>query len=112
MRTTEAAFEVHPYDRRQPAVTFRARGAINLNSPAYNLLEKPDAVLLLFDAKNRRMAVKPSERGDSRAYPLNKHRKNNASIPASKFLEHYGIRPGKTIRYNAELEGGLLVVKL
>ncbi len=112
MRTMEAAFEVHPYDRRQPAVTIRVRGAINLNSPAYNLLDKPEAVLLLFDAKNRRMAVKPSSKGDSRAYPLNKHCKNNASIPATKFLEHYGIRPGKTIRYNAELDGDMLVVKL
>lgn len=57
----------------------------------HNLLEKPEAVLLLFDAKNRRMmAVKPSNKGDSRAYPLNKHRKNDASIPATKFLEHYG----------------------
>lgn len=51
-------------------------------------------------------------KSSKRDYPLNNYRKNNASIPATKFLEHYGIRPGKTIRYNAELDGDILVVKL
>lgn len=110
MQTTDATFEVHPYDRRQPALTFRRRGTINLNSAAYKILGQPEAVLLLFEEKNRRVAVKKSGKDDLRAYPVNKHRKNNPTIPANDFLKHYDISAEKTIRYNARLEDEMLIV--
>lgn len=112
MQPTDATFEVHPYDRRQPALTFRKRGTINLNSAAYKILGQPEAVLLLFEEKNRRVAVKKCGGDDLRAYPVNKHRRNNPTIPANDFLKHYGIGVEKTTRYSADLQGDMLVAEI
>lgn len=117
MEAANTVFEVHPYDRRQPAITIRrlqgaTTGAINLSSVAFNALGKPEAALLLFDSEGRRMAVKACKVDAPGAYPVNKHRKNNASIPATQFLNYYNILPEKSTRYRAERIDDMLVATL
>ena len=68
--------------------------------------------MLIFDPQNRRVAVKKGERGDLRAYPVKKHAKNNATIPATNFFKHYDIDTSKTVRHTAKIEGEMLVTCL
>jgi hypothetical protein len=45
-------------------VSVRAGGTIGLNRAAYQMLGRPEAVLLLFDPKRRRIGLKPTTRDD------------------------------------------------
>lgn len=111
MQTTESTFEVFPYSRNQPSVTIRSRQIV-LNSPAYSALERPEAVLLLFDSKNHQIGIKVCSPDDERSYPVNKHHKNNAVIPASAFIRHYGIEVEKSLKLNAHFSNGILIAML
>jgi hypothetical protein len=77
-----------------PAVAFMATGRLSLNAAATKVLidQAVEAVLLLWDASTKRVAIKPVNKKDPRAYKLNKSGKGNgAGFSAVTFFEHIGF---------------------
>lgn len=105
-------FEVFPYRKGEPSVTINSQGKISLNKGARHALEGPEYLLLKFNAERRVMALEPCEAEDTRAHPIRNHKMNNAYTYARSFLEHYGLSVSKTMRYEADLVGGALIVDL
>lgn len=110
-------FEV--FDRRsrpvsnQPTITIQKRGNFSLNRAAFEALDGPEAVELLFDRTERLIAMRPSETTNRLAYPVRKQQ-NAASylIAGNAFNQYYGIETGITKRWDAELLDGMLVIDL
>lgn len=110
--TAGMSFEVFPYRKGEPSVTINSQGKISLNKGARHALEDPEYVLLKFNAERKVMALEPCDAEDTRAHPIRNHKMNNAYTYARSFLEHYGLGVSKTMRYEAELANGELIVDL
>ena len=64
-----------------------------LNAPASRIFKDADRVLLLFDADERRLAIRPADPDDERGFKLN-HMPSGANISCRTFAEHYKIERG------------------
>lgn len=87
-----------------PAITLNARGRLVFNVAATKRFHDAgvDDVFLLWDAQQRRFAVKPTSRKDPRAVKMRYSADNKwAAISAKGFLEHIGHDVTKTVSYPA-----------
>jgi hypothetical protein len=89
-----------------PAISIHPTGRIYLNQGASSYLLKGAAkqVLLLWDKEHLRLALKPLNKKDNRAYRIAySHKGSGASVTAKGFLEWigYNSEPG-TLTLNAE----------
>ena len=90
------AFEVFSRKVRRlasPQVTLTTLGRIALNKAASAVLEKQvvENVVLLWDIENKRFAIKPISKKDSRAYRVHYGKNGNgAGFSAVTFLDHIG----------------------
>jgi hypothetical protein len=53
---------------RDPSFTITVRGTLNLNKPAFELLGKPQAVVLLYARPERVIGLRPAPKDETNAY--------------------------------------------
>lgn len=88
-------------DKDQARVTLNQRGIFLLNRKAYEALEAPAAVTLLFDENNAVIGLKPADIRLQNAFPLKqKDKYYNRSLHASPFCNHFKIKVAGTVLFN------------
>ncbi len=98
-----------------PWLTIARRGLILLNRAAYLALHGPAAVELLFDTRERILALRPVAPTVEHAYPVRATTDTHTGsfvISAFACLNHYRIDRSVTTRYPAYLDGDLLCANL
>lgn len=96
-----------------PAITIQKRGTMSLNAPAYEALEQPKYVELLFDRDERLIGFRKVDESIRHAYivrPLG--RGTTHMVSGTAFLAYYGIDFDTARRWVARQEDDLLVVDL
>lgn len=96
-------------------VTMNKLGSIAISRVTHEQLGSPEAVLILFDRFNHRLALKPAKKREPHAYPVRKYGKRGAKIiRAYRLLTEFAIRPVDTVEFRGpKLDGdGNLVLDL
>lgn len=96
-------------------VTMNPKGYIVLGKAAYKKLGEPQAFLLLFDAVNNRIGLKPTGLGIKNAFPASKSgRHGGRLIRAYRLLTEFGIDVKETLQFpDAEIDhDGVLILDL
>src|SRR5438046_2819344 len=93
---------------RIPVVTVQLRGDFGLNKEAYDAMEQPAAVELLFADKSRRIAFRPTHVDSPHSYPVRKQgRVDSYAVSGKAFLRYHGIPFDVSRRYRAEMQNGM-----
>lgn len=75
-------------------------GSIMISRVTHARIGAPEAVLIMLDALNSRLVLKPAKPGDRNAYPVRKYgRRGGRIIRAYRLLTEFGIRPSDTIEF-------------
>jgi len=97
----------------KPWVTIQARGNFGLNGAAFAAMGKPKAVELLYDADARRVGFRPADPEALNAYPVRKQQASDSYVLAGRaFTLYNGIEATEARRYDAAMEGDILVIEL
>ncbi len=96
-----------------PALAFNTFGRIGLNQAATRLFQKDaiEFVLLLWDTEERKLAIRPITKKDTRAYRIAYSKKGNGSgFSAKTFFDYIGLDYSSTFSVLAQWneEEGLL----
>ena len=110
-------FETFTRQRRtepQPFVTIQKKGVISLNRAAFEALESPEAVELLYDRDERRVALRRGDPSVEHAHHVRAPVQNHATwlISCSAFVNYYEIDASVSVRRAARMEGDLLIINL
>jgi hypothetical protein len=110
-------FETFMRQRRmepQPFVTIQKKGVISLNRAAFEALESPEAVELLYDGDERLVALRKTDPSLEHAHHVRTPVENHATwlISCSGFVNYYEIDASVSIRRAARKEGDLLIINL
>ncbi len=109
-------FETFTRQRRvgQPFVTIQKKGVLSLNRAAFEALEGPDAVELLYDSEARLVALRKVDSSVDHAYHVRAPVENHATwlISVGAFVNYYEIDTSRSVRRAARVEGDLLVIDL
>lgn len=99
---------------RQPFVTIQKKGVISLNGAAFEALDSPDAVELLYDTEARLVGLRKVDSSVPHAYQVRAPVENHATylISGAAFMSYYEIDNSRSIRRPARLDGDLLIVDL
>jgi hypothetical protein len=99
---------------RQPYVTIQKKGVISLNRAAFEALESPDTVELLYDPDARLVALRKVDSSVEHAYQVRAPVPNHATwlVSGSAFTAYYEIDTSNSVRRAARMDGDLLVVDL
>jgi len=92
-----------------PMVSISPAGMFLFNVAAYQLLSKPAAVHVLYDAEDRRVGFRAAKAGDPNAYKVGK---SVLSVSGKALLKTYGIPHEMTRRYQAKTQGEIVFIKL
>lgn len=95
-------------------VTLSVRGEILIGAKTFDRIGRPDAAVLLFDAENRAIGLRPTHPRVPNAYLFGpKKTGRHRVIRASKFCRDHGIKVERTtvFRYPV-IEKGVLVLDL
>jgi hypothetical protein len=98
----------------EPAITIQKRGAISMNGPAYNALQSPDHLELLYDRDEQLIGMRKVDSTVPHAYivrPLGKSGTTHL-VSGNAFMAYYGIETGTAKRWIAEMRDDTLVVDL
>lgn len=96
-------------------VTLNRKGNIVMNRTAYERLGAPAAFLLLFDAVNNRIGLKPAAASTRNAYPASPSGPSGGRlIRAYRLLQDFGIVVPDTLQFqNPEIDhDGILILDL
>lgn len=96
-------------------VTMNPRGYIVFSRVTYEKLGEPKAFLLLFDAVNNRIGLKPTALGIKNAYPVAKcGRHGGRLVRAFRLMQEFGIDLPETLRFHdTEIDhDGILILDL
>lgn len=96
-------------------VTMNTRGFIVMNKITYQRLGEPKAFLLLFDAVNNKIGLKPTALAMKNAFPAAKYgRHGGRLVRAYRMMQEFGIDLSKTIQFqDAEIDqDGILILDL
>jgi hypothetical protein len=98
---------------RGPRVGLQSRGGFSLNKAAYELLDKPTHVVLLYDRETNAVGMRPAAEDVPHAYPVRKQKGADSYIITGKsFCDHYSIPYGQsTQHFTPTLEDGTLVIE-
>src|SRR5262245_16891594 len=98
----------------KPAVTIQKRGALSFNAAAYEALENPKHVVLLYDRDNELMGIQKASASTPHAYVVRGVGNNRAThvVSGKAFLNYYGISREVARRWTAKMEDDVLVVDL
>jgi hypothetical protein len=99
---------------QDPAVTIQKRGALSLNNAAFEALDSPERVELLFDREEKLIGLLKAAKASPNAYLVRAVGKNGAThvISGKSFLTYYGIPLDVARRWIAEKRDDLLVIDL
>lgn len=95
--------------QRPAAVGIAKQGVFTINPAAYELLDKPSFVELLFDKVNKKVGIKAVEKPSNTAFDIRpfpnglQHR-----INARRFTRHYGIKPSQGKPFKVEKVGDII----
>jgi hypothetical protein len=95
----------------QPYVTIQRSGALSINTAAYEALDSPKAVELLYDQQERIMGIRPADAGSEFAYPIRGVR-GSYVFSGIAFTHYYDIDTEVSRRWSAYLDDGVLCVDL
>lgn len=96
-------------------VSLNTVGSLTMSRVTHERIGAPDAVLILYDAINARLALRPIAPGSRNAYPLRKYgRRGGRIVRAFRLLTEFGIKPVDTIEFTHPKidEDGQLVLDL
>ena len=96
-------------------VTMNGTGTIVMNRAAYERLDEPAAFLLLYDAPNNSIGLKPTGASMKNAYPVMKSGKHGGrKVSAYRLLMECGLQIKDTLEFtDAEIDiDGTLVLNL
>jgi hypothetical protein len=99
---------------RQPYVTMQKKGVISLNKAAFDALDQPDSVELLYDSESRLVALRKVDSSVEHAYQVRAPVENHATwlVSGAAFVSYYEIDNSESIRRPARIEQDLLVIDL
>jgi hypothetical protein len=99
----------------EPTVSVTKNGTFGVNQACQKQhLPKAEAVQLLFDAKSRRIGIRPVPVDTEHSYKLRAVKGGGFQITAISFLRHYELEHPKTKQYPATWDDAekVLVIKL
>jgi hypothetical protein len=99
----------------EPTVSVTKNGTFGLNQACQEqYLPKAEAVQLLYDAKSRRIGIRPVAPETEHSYKLRPVKGGGFQITAISFLRHYELEHPKTKQYAATWDDAekVVVVKL
>jgi hypothetical protein len=111
-------FEVYERQRvapsSEPVITIQKKGIFRLNRAAYDAVGGPEAVELLYNRDKRLIAMRKAKPGLPRAFALLTRSTHGDSwyISGRGFLRFYGIEVTRSVRRQARVENGMLVIDL
>ena len=98
----------------EPSVTIQKRGTFSINVHAYQALESPEAVELLYDRNERILGLRKVDPQSEFAYLVRPLGKGNSTwlISGMAFTAHYGIPTQHAHRWDGRLEDNVLMFDL
>ena len=90
------------------------KGVISLNKAAFDALEQPDSVELLYDSESRLVALRKVDSSVEHAYQVRAPVENHATwlVSGAAFVSYYEIDNSESIRRPARREADLLIIDL
>jgi hypothetical protein len=101
-----------------PFVTIQQGGRVmTINRVAYEMLEGPEAVELLYNKQNRVIGVRQVSPKEPYAFPLRGQGRrgkepSNYLVAVQAFTKYYGIDTSVAMRYPVEMQEDILLVPL
>jgi hypothetical protein len=110
-------FETFTRQRRtspQPYITIQKKGVISLNKAAFEALESPESVELLYDPEARLVALRKVDSAVEHAYQVRAPVENHATwlVSGAAFVGYYEIDTSVSVRRAARKDGDLLIIDL
>ncbi len=99
---------------KTPMVTIQKGGHFSLNKAAYDLMDRPDAVELLYDREKKLIGFRSTSPTRPLAYPV-KSLGTNATgrlVAGQAFCKYYDIDASVARRYEVRMDGDILVLDL
>ena len=99
---------------RTPMVTIQKGGQFSLNKAAYDAMDSPDYVELLYDREETLIGFRPTSPTSPRAYPVKLQSKNSVgrAVAGQAFTKYYGLDTTIARRYPVKIKDGVLVLDL
>ncbi len=99
---------------RQPFVTIQKKGVISLNKAAFEELDSPESVELLYDREARLVGLRKVDSSVEHAYAVRAPVEGHATflLSGAAFVSYYEIDTSKSVRRAARRDGDMLVVDL
>lgn len=101
-----------------PSVTIQKRGLISINRAAYDLINRPEGVELLWDSERKAIALRPAELTNQNAYPVRPQvvsadkDKGPWLIAGTLFTQFIGLDTSEAFRWTPTAEDGCLVIDI
>jgi hypothetical protein len=97
-----------------PLVTIQKRGAMSLNRAAWNAIDAPKAVELLYDRTSQIIGLRPIEPDADNAYPVRPATSTAGPyvISAMAFSRYYELDTTESRRWPAYVQDGVLCIDL
>ena len=88
--------------RKEARVTLGAKGTFYLNGIAYDALERPGAVEMLYDGNRRVIGLKPTDPRKRNAFLVKKHCTAGSyrRISAAAFCSHFRLKFDRTVLFD------------
>jgi hypothetical protein len=99
---------------RQPYVTIQKKGVISINQAAFDALDSPEFVELLYDRDARLVALRKVDSSVEHRYQVRAPVEGHATwvISGAAFVSYYEIDASTSVRRPARTEGDLLIIDL
>lgn len=99
---------------QKPAVTIQKRGALSFNTAAFEALDYPKHVVLLYDRENELIGIQKASGAKPHAYAVRGVGNNEATrvVSGKAFLSYYEIPRDVARRWTAKMQDDTLVIDL
>lgn len=99
-----------------PTLTIQKRGLLSMNRAAYEMMDSPDAVELLWDADRRVIGLRSAPVDGPNSYPVRAQSADSSKGPlliaGSLFTRFIGLDTSEAKRWVPQMEQGVLCVDL
>jgi hypothetical protein len=99
-----------------PSVTIQKRGLMSLNRAAYELIDTPEAIELLWDSERRVIGMRAAALENPDAYPArpqnSQSNRGPILIAGNLFTRYIGLDTSSAKRWVPQLEDGILTIDL
>ena len=88
--------------KTEPRVTLGSRSVFYMNGVAFDMMEQPAAVEMLYDGNERIIGMKPVDLRNRNAFLIKPHGKtgNYKRVSAASFCTHFRLKFPRTILFN------------